>query len=110
MSWLERLLGWLGRPDEPRPRRGESAVASPVGPVPTFTGPLTEDSRHTGPGVYYLYLAGETAPVYIGKSKNVRHRLRWHRYHLQQGDYPENPPIEQLRWAIVPMATEPEAW
>jgi hypothetical protein len=75
-----------------------------------LAGPLIDDCSYRGPGVYYLYLDGESAPVYVGKSKNVRHRLRWHRFHLQQGDYPENPPIEHVRWEAVRFDTEPEAW
>lgn len=60
--------------------------------------------------MYYLYVEGASAPVYVGKSKNVRHRLRWHRYHLYQGDYPENPPIECMHWEVLRFDTEPEAW
>jgi predicted GIY-YIG superfamily endonuclease len=109
MTSLLRLLQRLLT----RPSASSSEVPQPPPPATPrgdVAGPLTDDCRYAGPGVYYLYLTGESAPVYVGKSKNVRHRLRWHRYHLQQGNYPENPPIELMRWEALRFPTEPEAW
>ena len=107
---LRRLIAWIFRFDD---RVGDPVDSTPLLPREgTFciSGPLSEDCQHRGPGVYYLYLGGEERPVYVGKSSNIRHRLRWHRYNLSQGSYPENPPIEQIRWQVIPMDTEPDAW
>jgi predicted GIY-YIG superfamily endonuclease len=111
MGPLRQLLRAIfGGP--PLPAAEEHAPASPAPEIPAvdLSGPLVDDCSYRGPGVYYLYLEGELAPVYVGKSKDVRHRLRWHRYHLQQGEYPENPPVERIRWEVLRFTSEPEAW
>jgi predicted GIY-YIG superfamily endonuclease len=104
---LDRLRRWFGYTSTTDRDEGASAVPDmlPMGAA----SPLIEDCRHRGPGVYYLYVRGEVHPVYVGMARDVRHRLRKHRYNLQNGWYPENPPVHDVSYTVQPTTTEAEA-